>query len=66
MGVYNKEKLKLPSPFLCCPVIHECQVKENPDRKLLGLDKRLDISFSIVFGIYFIAFFHDQTLHLLT
>ena len=57
-GASGKDKLKLASPFPCCHVIHECQVKENPDRKKaadsqknFGTGKRLDISFSIVFGI---------------
>ena len=65
--------LKMASPFPYCHVIHECQEKENPDRKkwcrvikiqIWGLDKRLDISFSIAFGIYFITFWGDQILHL--
>ena len=32
-GESRREELELASPFPCCPVIPECEVKQNPDRK---------------------------------
>ena len=33
MGVSGAEELETAYSFLCCPIIQECSVKENPDRK---------------------------------
>ena len=33
MCVNGKEELKLTSALPCCPIIGQCPVKENPDRK---------------------------------
>ena len=32
-GESRREELELASPFPCCPVIPECEVKQNLDRK---------------------------------
>ena len=29
----RERERELASPFPCCPIIPECEVKENPDRK---------------------------------
>ena len=32
-GRSGREDIKMSHSFLCCPVNHECQVKQSPDRK---------------------------------
>ena len=55
-GGIGREKLKLASPFPCCPLIRECKETENLDQK-----KKIKVKFTL-FKLFELTTLQSQTL----